>query len=127
MASMALLLKPSLYATSACSLSIRAALPIPLSRCVVSIRPRSLPQTSWHPSRISPRLLHSSPTRPGDKKSPSQTASELNQQGLDFQEKGVKEKLEEAQENKIKTPWHRAGSDTPPVEQDGSAGAMTKG
>ena len=54
-------------------------------------------------------------------------AIDLNQQGLEFQEKGVEDKLQEAHEKKIKTPWHREGSDTPPVARGSSAGTMTKG
>lgn len=36
-------------------------------------------------------------------------------------------KLEEDKGKQIRTPWHREGSDTPPVARQRSAGAMTKG
>jgi hypothetical protein len=36
-------------------------------------------------------------------------------------------KLSEDKGKQIKTPWHREGSDTPPVARQRSAGAMTKG
>lgn len=36
-------------------------------------------------------------------------------------------KLAEDKGKQIKTPWHREGSDTPPVARQRSAGAMTKG
>ena len=35
--------------------------------------------------------------------------------------------LDEAKELQARTPWHRDGSDKPPVKQLRSAGAMTKG
>ena len=43
------------------------------------------------------------------------TSSELDQ------------KLAEDKEKQIRTPWHRDGSDKPPVARQFSAGAMTKG
>lgn len=36
-------------------------------------------------------------------------------------------RLEEDKGKQIRTPWHREGSDTPPVARQRSAGAMTKG
>lgn len=36
-------------------------------------------------------------------------------------------RLEEDKGKQIRTPWHREGSDTPPVARPRSAGAMTKG
>ena len=36
-------------------------------------------------------------------------------------------KLEQDKGKQIRTPWHREGSDTPPVARQRSAGAMTKG
>ena len=35
--------------------------------------------------------------------------------------------VDEAKELQARTPWHREGSDKPPVKQLRSAGAMTKG
>jgi calcium uniporter protein, mitochondrial len=36
-------------------------------------------------------------------------------------------RLMEDKGKQIRTPWHRDGSDTPPVARQRSAGAMTKG
>jgi hypothetical protein len=58
-------------------------------------------------------------------------AKELNQKGLDKQEDGFNNQLDnaigEAKELQARTPWHREGSDQPPVKRRRSAGAMTKG
>ena len=49
-----------------------------------------------------------------------QEAKELNTKGLNDQ--AVQEKVKQ-----VRTPWHREGSDVPPVGRQRSAGAMTKG
>ena len=58
-------------------------------------------------------------------------AKELNQKGLDEHEKGFNTQIDdasgEAKELQARTPWHREGSDQPPVKRMRSAGAMTKG
>jgi hypothetical protein len=62
-------------------------------------------------------------------------AKELNQKGLDDQEKHdevdydgqIDEKIGEARELQQRTPWHREGADKPPVKRMRSASAMTKG
>ncbi|PVH79708.1 hypothetical protein DL98DRAFT_515967 [Cadophora sp. DSE1049] len=58
-------------------------------------------------------------------------AKALNQKGLDEQEDGFHRQIDdaigEAKELQARTPWHREGSDTPPVKRNRSAGAMTKG
>lgn len=58
-------------------------------------------------------------------------AKELNKKGLDKQEDGFNSQIDnaigEAKELQARTPWHREGSDSPPVKRNRSAGAMTKG
>ncbi|KAF4634627.1 hypothetical protein G7Y89_g3482 [Cudoniella acicularis] len=58
-------------------------------------------------------------------------AKELNQKGLDEQEHGFNSQLDNAigeeKELQARTPWHKEGSDRPPVKRMRSAGAMTKG
>tara|TARA_R110002060_G_scaffold18542_8_gene25471 strand:+ start:1731 stop:1964 length:234 start_codon:yes stop_codon:yes gene_type:complete len=50
---------------------------------------------------------------------------------LDEQEDGFHRQIDdaigEAKELQARTPWHREGSDQPPVKRNRSAGAMTKG
>ena len=52
-----------------------------------------------------------------------QAARDLNQKGIDDQ----LAEFDDAKEKQTKAPWHREGADTPPVERQRSAGAMTKG
>ena len=58
-------------------------------------------------------------------------AKELNKQGLDKQEESFHNQIDnaigEAKELQARTPWHREGSDKPPVKRQRRAGAMTKG
>ena len=58
-------------------------------------------------------------------------AKALNQKGLDEQVDGFHRQIDdaigEAKELQARTPWHREGSDQPPVKRNRSAGAMTKG
>ncbi|KAF8856718.1 hypothetical protein BDZ45DRAFT_727278 [Acephala macrosclerotiorum] len=58
-------------------------------------------------------------------------AKALNQKGLDEQENGFNKQINnaigQAEELQARTPWHREGSDKPPVKRPRSAGAMTKG
>jgi len=56
-----------------------------------------------------------------------ETATSLNQKGLDDQESEVNAGLSQEKEKQVRTPWHREGSSVPPVEQLHSAGVMTKG
>ena len=60
-------------------------------------------------------------------KSHAQTAKELNQKGLDEHESGITDSISQEKEKQIRTPWHREGSNVPPVGRQRSAGAMTKG
>ncbi|KAI9648254.1 hypothetical protein NHQ30_002886 [Ciborinia camelliae] len=58
-------------------------------------------------------------------------AKELNQKGLGKEEDWFNNQLDNAigeqKEIQARTPWHREGSDKPPVKRNRSAGAMTKG
>ena len=61
----------------------------------------------------------------------AEKARELNQKGLDEQEKSFNSQIDsavgEARELQKKAPWHRAGSDEPPVEKLRKASTITKG
>jgi len=57
----------------------------------------------------------------------AQAAKDLNQKGLDDQESQFNDAIAQEKEKQIRTPWHREGSDVPPVKRERSAGAMTKG
>ncbi|CAA9956570.1 hypothetical protein CFE70_000171 [Pyrenophora teres f. teres 0-1] len=54
-------------------------------------------------------------------------ASELNENITQEEKDHFAKKLQEDKGKQIRTPWHREGSDTPPVKRQRSAGAMTKG
>ncbi|KAF2471843.1 uncharacterized protein BDR25DRAFT_324943 [Lindgomyces ingoldianus] len=54
-------------------------------------------------------------------------AAELNQNITQEEREDYEKRLEEDKGKQIRTPWHREGSDTPPVARQRSAGAMTKG
>ena len=56
-----------------------------------------------------------------------ETAKSLNQKGLDEQESQIENGISEEKEKQVRTPWHREGSNVPPVKRLRSAGAMTKG
>jgi len=54
-------------------------------------------------------------------------ASDLNENITQEEKDHFAKKLQEDKGKQIRTPWHRQGSDTPPVKRQRSAGAMTKG
>jgi hypothetical protein len=54
-------------------------------------------------------------------------ASELNNNITQEEKDDFARKLQEDKGKQIRTPWHREGSDIPPVARQRSAGAMTKG
>lgn len=56
-----------------------------------------------------------------------ETAKSLNQAGIDEQLHEYDASIAEEQEKQRKAPWHREGSQDPPVRRQRSAGAMTKG
>jgi hypothetical protein len=53
--------------------------------------------------------------------------AELNENITQEEKDHFAQKLREDKGKQIRTPWHRQGSDTPPVARQRSAGAMTKG
>lgn len=59
--------------------------------------------------------------------SSQEKAKALNQQGIDSQLSDYDAKIHEQKEKQRATPWHREGSEDPPVRRQRSAGAMTKG
>lgn len=54
-------------------------------------------------------------------------ASQLNNNITQEEKDDFARKLAEDKGKQIRTPWHREGSDVPPVARQRSAGAMTKG
>lgn len=100
-----------------------------------NIRP-STPAASLSKKNFSTSLRHT--------KDHAVEAKKLNQKGMDEQEKEVKDQdkkdkkdfdynnqlddaVGEARELQARTPWHREGSDKPPVRRMRQASAMTKG
>ena len=56
-----------------------------------------------------------------------ETAKSLNQAAVDEELHEYDTRIAEEQEKQRKAPWHREGSEDPPVRRQRSAGAMTKG
>ncbi|KAL8777254.1 MAG: hypothetical protein Q9213_007947 [Squamulea squamosa] len=54
-------------------------------------------------------------------------SKEPSQKGDDAQETDINEAIAQEKEKQTRAPWHREGSNTPPVARQRSAGAMTKG
>jgi hypothetical protein len=91
---------------------------------------RSRPQTQHLPPfGLSKRTF--STTRIWRKDEYAEQAKALNQKGQDKHEAGFDNQIDgaigQAKELQTRTPWHREGSDKPPVKRMRSAGAMTKG
>lgn len=57
----------------------------------------------------------------------TENAKNLNQQGLEDEESQLDDTLAHEKERQSRAPWHREGSDLPPVARQRSAGAMVKG
>lgn len=57
----------------------------------------------------------------------SKGVKELNRQALDKEESDFEDSIAQEKDKQQKTPWHREGSNVPPVARPRSAGAMTKG
>ncbi len=57
----------------------------------------------------------------------AEAAKSLNQKGLEHEESEVNDTLAHEKERQTRAPWHREGSDLPPVARQRSAGAMVKG
>ncbi|OMP86420.1 Calcium uniporter protein, mitochondrial [Diplodia seriata] len=64
--------------------------------------------------------------RPGIS-SNSQPAADVNNNVTEEENADFDQKVSEDKGKQIRTPWHREGSDVPPVGRQRSAGAMTKG
>ncbi|RDW65019.1 hypothetical protein BP6252_10670 [Coleophoma cylindrospora] len=88
---------------------------------------RSRPVALSAPSAPNIRFLHVTKVRM--KEDRAGNAEELNQksQGEQEQESNLDEQIGQAKELQTRTPWHREGSDKPPVKRMRRAGAMTKG
>ena len=72
--------------------------------------------TAWRPATPPARHRH-----PG-------LTSNIHTSGQSRQEAAFESNVDKQQEDKqARTPWHREGSDTPPVARQHSAGAMTQG
>lgn len=85
--------------------------------------------TAQSPGRSLAQTLDESCFFSGQTRSASyeEKAKALNQQGIDNQLHDYDAKIHETQEKQKKAPWHREGSEQPPVRRERSAGAMTKG
>lgn len=57
----------------------------------------------------------------------TEAAKSLNQKGLEHEESELNDTLAHEKERQTRAPWHRQGSDLPPVARHRSAGAMVKG
>ncbi|KAI9046749.1 hypothetical protein LZ554_009487 [Drepanopeziza brunnea f. sp. 'monogermtubi'] len=114
------------------SLSAPATRQFQLQACVFAYSTfRSSPHFS-HPSAPAPaRNFSESKVLRKARDDATSKAKALNQKGLQELEDGVHGQIDDAigqaRELQARTPWHREGSDTPPVRRDRSAGAMTKG
>ncbi|KAL2070017.1 hypothetical protein VTL71DRAFT_14697 [Oculimacula yallundae] len=90
-------------------------------------RPRQPPHA--FPAGVFPRAFATSVPRYAD--DATSKAKALNQKGLDEEIDGFHNQIDnaigQAKELQARTPWHREGSDQPPVRRNRSAGAMTKG
>ncbi|KAF2116339.1 hypothetical protein BDV96DRAFT_686719 [Lophiotrema nucula] len=63
----------------------------------------------------------------GYESSNARPAAELNENITQEEKDDFNKRLQEDKGKQIRTPWHRDGSDVPPVARQRSAGAMTKG
>jgi hypothetical protein len=118
-------------------LTMRRALRLSLSGASLTFVPRfqhpaifTIPQGSQF-SRPPCILRPFSSFKACRKEDSSANVKALNQNGLDQHEESLKSqvdsKLGQAEERQLRTPWHREGSDKPPVRRLRSASAMTKG
>ncbi|KAF1845283.1 uncharacterized protein K460DRAFT_366155 [Cucurbitaria berberidis CBS 394.84] len=101
-------------------LSALGSLPrVSLWSTVPKPQPRSF-TTTLHPRLEGPKFddYNNSNARP---------ASELNENITQEEKDHFAKKLDQDKGKQIRTPWHREGSDQPPVARQRSAGAMTKG
>ncbi|KAF2130514.1 hypothetical protein P153DRAFT_422399 [Dothidotthia symphoricarpi CBS 119687] len=71
--------------------------------------------------------LRPQPPKPDFTSSNGRPASDLNNNITEEEKADFAKRLDEDKGKQIRTPWHREGSDQPPVARQRSAGAMTKG
>jgi hypothetical protein len=76
---------------------------------------------------IAARLKAEAPKFEKYDNSNARPASELNDNITQEEKDHFAKRLAEDKGKQIRTPWHREGSDVPPVARERSAGAMTKG
>jgi hypothetical protein len=76
---------------------------------------------------ITSRLWREGPKPDDYNNSNARPAAELNENITQEEKDHFAKKLNEDKGKQIRTPWHREGSDVPPVARERSAGAMTKG
>ena len=98
---------------------------------------RSRPAAKNHPSPATTCLLYQSSnrafcsTRLLRQEDATARAKALHQKSADEHEDAFNSQIDnaigQAKELQARTPWHREGSDKPPVKRMRSAGAMTKG
>lgn len=88
---------------------------------------RRSPRQSTSCARIPQhRQLHISGFR-GSDQGPSRDVRDSGQRVLDKERDGADHSLTQEKERQKAAPWHREGSNLPPVARPRSAGAMTKG
>ena len=73
-----------------------------------------------------PRAISISSTRTNGR-SQSGTVQDLSQKALDKEESSIEDSIAQEKGKQQRAPWHREGSNVPPVARPRSAGAMTKG
>jgi len=76
---------------------------------------------------VSSRLTKERPRVREYNNSNARPAEDLNNNITQEEKDHFAKKLQEDKGKQIRTPWHREGSDVPPVARQRSAGAMTKG
>jgi hypothetical protein len=98
-----------------------------LPRCGTRIQLQAPISTFCRPLLPLPtaRFFSTSPHTGSKTKSPNQKEQE-KEDDFDFNNQ-IDNAIGEAKELQARTPWHREGSDKPPVRRRRSAGAMTKG
>ncbi len=81
---------------------------------------------SWSHGCLQRRAFARSAIRSTDENF-TEAAKSLNQKGLEHEESELNDTLAHEKKRQARAPWHREGSDLPPVARQRSAGAMTKG
>ncbi|KAH4014780.1 calcium uniporter protein [Parastagonospora nodorum] len=89
---------------------------------VAATRPLQSPSFS-----VAATLRAKAPKFASYQNSNARPAAELNENITQEEKDHFARRLEEDRGKQIRTPWHREGSDVPPVARQRSAGAMTKG